>query len=82
MSGRHGMTRQAERSRLDALTRHGKPKDRTMLIAVLEHVEGIRDHANERAAFYATDLADEWDELAVEVEYRLEAIQSNTWAWS
>lgn len=75
-----------ETRRLKALTEKGEPKTPAARAVILERVERIRDHADERCAFYAEadmhEAAEAWSELAVDAGYRAEQIIADTWAWS
>lgn len=74
----------AEKARLDRLTRGPEPKGQARR-RLIDIIENIVTHANERTAFYANadmhDIAEGWSELAVEADYRREAIEADTYAW-
>lgn len=76
----------AETQRLKSLTESGEPKTAAKRAVILERVERIRDHADERCAFYAAgnihEAAEAWSELAVDAGYRAEQIIADTWAWA
>jgi hypothetical protein len=79
------MSVESETTRLKALTTRGEPKTPEKIEAVLELVKAIRDHADERCAFYAEGdvpvLAELWSELAVQADYRAEKIAAGEWPW-
>lgn len=77
---------ESETRRLKRLTQSGEPKTAERVEATIERVLAIRDHANERCAFYAEcgeyETAEAWSELAVEADYRAEKIAAEEWAWA
>lgn len=76
----------SEHRSLKRLTESGEPKTAERIAQTLERVRSIRDHANERCAFYADgdmhETAEAWSELAVDADYRAEQIAADTWAWT